>query len=848
MKKFLSSAFFAAIALVSVSTAQAASTFNSATVYTADQANVWTVDRHLPEGWTGGLEVAGKTDVLSAAIGSTLDGLQQGDNFYRTEGKKLSLPNGVSAVETQLYIDPAWNKTAVRAGIWATSNATSPEWGIIEYTTANSYVVGSSATLVSDATFRTWDSNAGSWTPVTISVNPSGEWVTLRTVLAPSGFSYYINGQFVREVPLASFGNATGIKEVILNSYNYGLEGAPVDEETFGNRGYTVSWNGLNTVSSFDTLQSALDAASEGSTVTVTGTTTENVTVSKPLTITGSDATVNGSIVISTSSVSVSGITLNSISGTGLEITNGAQNVTVSGNTFHVSGTSGTNVQALYIHNGAGNVTVSGNTFSDITAVDKSAKAIFVGDSTDDSLDISNITISQNTFSNIVSGTRGAYGILVNHSTAEDGAATRNLVISDNVIKGLKGEWATAIGLEGNTPGASVTGNTTQFLLTNSGASGVAFKTEDNASADSVIASGNSNVQSVAVSTSATSTPAVFAVEVGADPLSIALAPYGSTVSSATVNQPIEATVATADGQISVFIPEGVTITSGSSWDGQLSLPRVISSSSVTTPSVGSGLTSSVGIAISVGAEGSSLTFDKAIKLVFPGQAGKSVGFADGSGTLTEIVALCDIFTSIDGQIPAGGECKASIDSDLVVWTKHFTNFATYSVAANSASASAGSSRSGGRSGGSSSSVASSASASTASTGRVLGASSFKFSANVSQGAQGDAVTELQTRLIAGGFLKVAATGFFGPITLEAVKAYQTANGLPSTGFVGPLTIAKLNASESSAVVSGMPATSNAASSSSASLSAKQFVDLLISLGVISADKAVAAKAAVAGN
>ena len=90
---------------------------------------------------------------------------------------------------------------------------------------------------------------------------------------------------------------------------------------------------------------------------------------------------------------------------------------------------------------------------------------------------------------------------------------------------------------------------------------------------------------------------------------------------------------------------------------------------------------------------------------------------------------------------------------------------------------------------------------------------------------------ELQNRLISEGYLKAEATGYFGPLTFAAVKAYQTANGLPSTGFVGPLTLAKLNAD----------ADVKLAPVSSASM--KTFIETLISTGMISGDKAAAARA-----
>jgi len=85
--------------------------------------------------------------------------------------------------------------------------------------------------------------------------------------------------------------------------------------------------------------------------------------------------------------------------------------------------------------------------------------------------------------------------------------------------------------------------------------------------------------------------------------------------------------------------------------------------------------------------------------------------------------------------------------------------------------------------------------------GQVLGAttdtatSTFKFNVDLRVGSQGADVVALQERLRAEGFfIYPTSTGYFGPITLAAVKAYQTAKGIPFiTGFVGPLTRAELN-------------------------------------------------------
>ena len=86
--------------------------------------------------------------------------------------------------------------------------------------------------------------------------------------------------------------------------------------------------------------------------------------------------------------------------------------------------------------------------------------------------------------------------------------------------------------------------------------------------------------------------------------------------------------------------------------------------------------------------------------------------------------------------------------------------------------------------------------------GQVLGSSvigmsedinaRFLFLANLRRGNVSLDVTELQKRLIAEGY-NTQAVGHFGPLTLAAVKLYQTNHSIISTGFVGPLTRAELN-------------------------------------------------------
>lgn len=85
----------------------------------------------------------------------------------------------------------------------------------------------------------------------------------------------------------------------------------------------------------------------------------------------------------------------------------------------------------------------------------------------------------------------------------------------------------------------------------------------------------------------------------------------------------------------------------------------------------------------------------------------------------------------------------------------------------------------------------------TLATGQVLGAStvggSFKFTLTTSIGSIGNEVTELQKRLTLEGLYSGPVTGYFGPLTQTAVKAYQAKHGLDQVGIVGPKTRAELN-------------------------------------------------------
>jgi peptidoglycan/xylan/chitin deacetylase (PgdA/CDA1 family) len=81
------------------------------------------------------------------------------------------------------------------------------------------------------------------------------------------------------------------------------------------------------------------------------------------------------------------------------------------------------------------------------------------------------------------------------------------------------------------------------------------------------------------------------------------------------------------------------------------------------------------------------------------------------------------------------------------------------------------------------------------STGKVLGADTYKFNTNLKFGMKKDnGVKELQTRLQKEGVYSGVIDGNFGTQTRSAIKKYQALKKLPTTGFVGPQTRGILNA------------------------------------------------------
>ena len=145
-----------------------------------------------------------------------------------------------------------------------------------------------------------------------------------------------------------------------------------------------------------------------------------------------------------------------------------------------------------------------------------------------------------------------------------------------------------------------------------------------------------------------------------------------------TITNDLSIEVSTSIGNVTVATPENLEISGPTSWDGVVHLPTVKENNTVTLPTE-TNIEKTVDSVIEIGFDDTVLTFNKAVRIVFTGKAGKYVGYSRG-GVFTLITTICnaDDQAIVDAQLGAEGDCKKNVGSDLVIWTKHFTKFVTY--------------------------------------------------------------------------------------------------------------------------------------------------------------------------
>ncbi len=157
---------------------------------------------------------------------------------------------------------------------------------------------------------------------------------------------------------------------------------------------------------------------------------------------------------------------------------------------------------------------------------------------------------------------------------------------------------------------------------------------------------------------------------------------YSRIVSSQTVHiaNPLNITKdINGDGkpEIVVTIPAGTI--SGASWDGIITLPTLNTTLSLTLPAP-AGQVATANTVIEIGSQ-VPLSFDNAVRILFVGQSGYHIGYFHAASSVTEIVPTCTADDqTTNNALPSGASCKINVGSNLVVWTKHFTGFVTWTL------------------------------------------------------------------------------------------------------------------------------------------------------------------------
>ncbi|MDE1862444.1 MAG: hypothetical protein KGI33_05990 [Thaumarchaeota archaeon] len=129
------------------------------------------------------------------------------------------------------------------------------------------------------------------------------------------------------------------------------------------------------------------------------------------------------------------------------------------------------------------------------------------------------------------------------------------------------------------------------------------------------------------------------------------------------------------DGKPEIFVAIPEDLISGTSWDGIIRLPTLDSVSLNITAPQGQMVTRDITMQIG---SSSQLSFANASRIMFVGEAGYHAGYYTGS----QVHEISNICTGDDqataNTMPVGGSCKIDVGANLVVWTKHFTGFATW--------------------------------------------------------------------------------------------------------------------------------------------------------------------------
>ncbi|NPV91416.1 MAG: hypothetical protein HPY50_11665 [Firmicutes bacterium] len=328
---------------------------------------------------------------------------------------------------------------------------------------------------------------------------------------------------------------------------------------------------------------------------------------------------------------------------------------------------------------GTTGATISGNTLSTTAAGTVTVKATITNgasESTDYTQDF-NITVNASAPVLVTSITVTAAGnaaTVANGSTLQMSAAVLPADAADKSVT-----WSVV-------PGTGTAAIDQNGLLTGTGAGKVTVQAAANDGSGitgSLLITVTNPVTATSAPIEITSTPTSITVPSDVTDASLTVSTTGGDSPQATLPL-VQVNNSTALGNIQLNIPDATTITGPSGWNGDINLPTVESTDVVTPPST-AGYTSTVQTVIEVGYGDVKLTFDKAVRLLIPGQAGKSAGYSRG-GVFTPIprpAGAQDSQSWADNYITTpDGDYAVDVSSDLVIWTRHFTRFVTYTQTA----------------------------------------------------------------------------------------------------------------------------------------------------------------------
>jgi hypothetical protein len=202
--------------------------------------------------------------------------------------------------------------------------------------------------------------------------------------------------------------------------------------------------------------------------------------------------------------------------------------------------------------------------------------------------------------------------------------------------------------------------------------------TVDSVKTDLLVTSSNASLSNIIVPSTVTSAELNYSAIVQTSGISKTV----QICTGLTINKDLNGDIIT---DVQTTIPPCIIITGSSTWKGIVNLPQAIS----TTPlPIEPGKVNTISKSIEIGFGSTMLTSNKAVRIVFVGDAGKRVSYFNSVTPLTDITTTCSDNTQITNDgLPAGGNCKINVGSDLIVWTKHFTGFATWSSSSSGSSA-----------------------------------------------------------------------------------------------------------------------------------------------------------------